>query len=189
MKKQTGINLIELLLVLAIVLAIAIAAFVLYPRVLAARDANSSVKVLSAAQAQVKSIFPNGLYSNLNNQMAGNSGVFPDSWDIDPPNGVFMNDFANGVEGNIIIRGSDRFGQPVSGQAARFMTIVFEDIPSKVCIKLIPGLAGDWERVTVNGEVAIDKYDGDRTNDIPDEALIVTQCTVSNDVTVVITTR
>src|SRR5690606_9990995 len=125
----------------------------------------------------------------LNNSMAGGADIFPPEMDLDYPNGKFMNSFGNGVDSNITVMGTNQVGEPATGNIARFATIVFGDVPTRVCWKLIPGLASNWERVTIEGEEAINKFDSSRTNDQADPVVIAEQCNSSPQVTVTMTTR
>ena len=121
--------------------------------------------------------------------MAGGADIFPEKMDLDYPNGKFMNDYGNGVDGNITVRGSDQMGVLATGNVARFATIVFGDVPTRVCLKLIPGLAVNWERVTVEGVEAINKFDDDKTNDTADPVVVANQCNLNTSVTITMTTR
>ena len=180
-KKQQGLNLIELLLVLAIVVAIAVAAFVIYPRVQASRSASTNSQIISAALAQTQSIFQNGQYAKLNNLVASRSEIFPDSFVIGST-GILANEFAPDATNNVTINGSESDGTTATDNSARYVTMVYGDVPSNVCIKLIPGLAANFGRISIGATDLVNKFDGSAANDVLDEAAMVTNCNATTGV-------
>lgn len=177
------------MLVFIILIAIFSTAFVVYPRVEAAKQATFAAQILSGALAQAKGMFPNGTYGGLTNAVASGGEMFPEEMDLDYPNGVLMNNFGDGVNSNITVRGTDQLGNLATGNAARYFTITYEDVPDKVCLKFVPGLATHWGRITVNGVEAINKYDSLKSNDYLDEATVATQCNLGTTVTVTMTSN
>lgn len=75
-RSQAGLKLIELLLVLAIVTAIAIGAFIIYPRVQASRAATAESTTLTFTVAQVQGIYTQGNYQTLSNTVAVQADMF-----------------------------------------------------------------------------------------------------------------
>ena len=126
---QGGFTLIELLLVLAIIAALAVAAFVIFPRVQAGRAATSNAQLLSASQANLKSIYTSGNYASLTTAVAIDAGLFPDNM----TDGTSL---TNEWDGNVTIEGSDKAGVAVTTGAARYFTITFPEVPEDVCCLL-----------------------------------------------------
>lgn len=186
-KKQQGLNLIELLLVLAIVIAVALAAFIIYPRVQAGRQATSNSQILSGALAQVQSIYQNGQYATLTSIVAAKSNVFPDSFVVDADAGTLVNEFAPDATANVTVFGSLADTTPIASNAARFVTITYGDVPSAVCIKLVPGLAANFGRIAVGATVVLDKFAAAPTDF--DEAAMVTACTTADTADLTLTAR
>ena len=188
-KNQQGLNLIELLLVLAIVVAIAVAAFVIYPRVQASRSASSNSQILSSALAQVQSVFQNGQYQNLDNEVAYAADVFPDTFKLTSPD--LMNEFGDGTTGNVDVYGSTAAGVANTTNAARYVTIEYGDVPSAVCMKMVPGIAANFGRIAIGtaADIVVDKFDAVTTNDLLDEGTMAAQCNSAASVTVFATAR
>lgn len=177
---QTGLNLIELLLVLAIVTAIAIMAFVLYPRVQASRSANSEGITLSSAVAQVQSVYTQGNYSTLSNTVASQADVFPTSM-VD---GALI---TNQWGGDVAIQGSLGNGTPNTTGQARYIAITHEKVPAAVCKKLVPASASNFGTVLIEGAVVFDTFSFPR---VPlNEASIVAACSVTDPLTITFVTR
>jgi prepilin-type N-terminal cleavage/methylation domain-containing protein len=172
-KASQGFSLIELLLVLAIIAALAVAAFVIYPRVQAGRSATYEAQVLSSAQASVKALFTNNNYAALNEEVALKGKFFPDNMTgqiddgVNPPSTVIRNQF----DGLVALTGADAAGGAVTTPPARFFAITYEDVPTEVCIKLAGSAVQNFNGVTVGGQVVKAAATGAIT-----EANIVTGC-------------
>jgi prepilin-type N-terminal cleavage/methylation domain-containing protein len=154
-KASQGFSLIELLLVLAIIAALAVAAFVIYPRVQAGRSATYEAQVLSSAQASVKALFTNNNYAALDEEVALKGKFFPDNMtgQIDDGSGGFSDVIRNQFDGLVTLTGADAAGAPVATPPARFFAITYEDVPTEVCIKLAGSAVQNFNGVTVGGEV------------------------------------
>lgn len=165
---QQGFSLLELLLVLAVIAALGVAAFLIYPRVQAGRSASSTAQVLSGAQASVGAIFTNGNYSKLDSSVAYNADVFPESM-----KGATAGTFSNEWDGPVTIFGSNADGT-ANATSGRFMTITYADVPANVCKKLVPAAAANFGRVEVGTTVVVDQYAA--TPVALDEAAVITAC-------------
>ena len=180
-RKAQGFSLIELLLVLAIVAALAVAAFIIYPRVQASTSANSASQTLASASASVRSVFTSGNYANLNAAAAVNGKFFPDSYGAAAP-------LANEWGGLADINGSTRDGATATA-GARYFTITLEDVPAEVCKRLAPAAAANFGRVAISGAadvVVVDSYAD--TEVLLNEAAVLTACG-DTPVTMTFTTR
>lgn len=171
-RSQGGFSLIELLLVLAIVAALAVAAFIVYPRVQAGRNAGYEAQVLSAAVAGAKAIFVSGNYTTLDNTVANNAELFPTSM-INGADGI-----VNQWEGAVVIEGTDAAGAD-TGAVRRYITITYPEVPRDVCMRLGASAAQNFGRVAVGGDtptVIIDTFDNVETNNVVDEAALTSSC-------------
>lgn len=166
---QQGFSLLELLLVLAVIAALGVAAFLIYPRVQAGRSASSTAQVLSGAQASVGAIFTNGNYSKLDSTVAYNADVFPESM----KGATAADGFSNEWDGAVTIFGSNADGT-ANATSGRFMTITYADVPANVCKKLVPAAAANFGRVEVGATVVVDQYAA--TPVALDEAAVITAC-------------
>ena len=94
---KKGFSLLELLLVLGIIAALVIAAFIIYPKVQDSNRASTEAKNISAIMAGVKSLYsgqPN--YKGLDDQVAYKAKIYPDNMVID--NGTnFVNSYSGTV--------------------------------------------------------------------------------------------
>ena len=177
-RKAQGFSLIELLLVLAIVAALAVAAFIIYPRVQAGTAANSASQTLSSASASVRSVFTSGNYSNLNAAAAVNGKFFPASYGAAAP---LTNEWGGAAD----INGSTRDGTTAT-TGARYFTISLADVPAEVCKRLAPAAAANFGRVAIGTNVVVDSY---ADTAVPlNEATVLTNCG-SAPVTMTFTTR
>lgn len=167
-KASQGFSLIELLLVLAIIAALAVAAFVIYPRVQAGRSATYESQVLSAAQASVKSLFTNNNYAALTTSVALQGKFFPDNM-----NGATA--ITNQFDGAVTLIGADETGADDTSAPARFFKITYADVPTEVCIKLAGSAVQNFNGVFVGGTAAANMVKDPATG-IVTEANIVSNC-------------
>ena len=129
-RNQAGFSLIELLLVLAIIAALAVAAFIVYPRVQAGRNASYESQVLSSAQAGVKALFTTNNYANLTKAVAFNAEVFPDNMNLSTTS------IQNQWGGEVAISGSTNAAVASATSPARHFLITYTNVPTDVCIRL-----------------------------------------------------
>lgn len=166
MHKQSGFSLIELLLVLAIIAAIAVGAFIIYPKVQASRAASTESTNLSTIQTAIKGIYTAGRYGTLNNTVALGADVFPSSQ----------------VEGTSVINqwsGTVTAGPSTSAGAAgtatsRYFRLVYTDVPSNVCTKLAMAASANFGTIVIGTTIVQDDYSP--TQVALNEASVVTAC-------------
>lgn len=171
-KTSQGFSLIELLLVLAIIAALAVAAFVIYPRVQAGRAATYEAQVLSSAQASVKALFTNNNYAGLTTPIAVQGDFFPANM-LDKTVGseAILNQF----DGAVTLIGADATGADDATAPARFFKIVYADVPTEVCIKLAGSAVQNFNGVFITGLGAANMVKDPATGAV-DEAIIAGRC-------------
>jgi prepilin-type N-terminal cleavage/methylation domain-containing protein len=145
-RSQGGFSLIELLLVLAIIAALAVAAFIVYPRVQAGRNATYESQVLSSAQAGVKALFTTNSYGNLTDDVAYNSELFPKNM-----NGATLADgITNQWDGVVTVSGADSTGADSTGANTRYFKFTYPNVPTDVCIRLAGAAVNNFGGVFVD---------------------------------------
>lgn len=172
-----GFSLIELLLVLAIVAALAVAAFIIYPRVQSGRNATYENQVLSSAQAGVKALFTTNNYANLSATVAADAAVFPDAMKLS--DGTIQNQWG----GVVAIGPTGPDGATSTVVPARYFSFVYPNIPSDVCIRLAGAAVSNYGTIRVDaanggaigsGAIVQNLYS---TTQVPlDESAISTAC-------------
>lgn len=133
-QKAGGFSLIELLLVLAIIAALAVAAFIVYPRVRAGSIASAEAKKILAAQATIRALFTTNDYRNITNAVASEAGAFPSS--MVNPDGTLENQWG----GEVLITPSNPNGSRGSTTPTtprRHFRIIYRNVPADVCIRLV----------------------------------------------------
>lgn len=141
--RQSGFSLIELLLVLAIVAALAVAAFIIYPRVQAGRQATFETQVLSSAQAGVKALYTSGNFFTVSNTVATQATFFPSSMLTVPS--TITNQFG----GAVTVGPSLNTGLADAANPAQFFSITYNSVPTEVCIKLAASAVENFGAVFV----------------------------------------
>ena len=79
-KSKKGFSLLELLLVLGIIAALVVAAFIVYPKVQASQRAQAESNNIATIQAGVKALFTSASsFTGLTNSVAVQAKIFPDN--------------------------------------------------------------------------------------------------------------
>lgn len=141
-----GFSLIEILLVLGILAAIFLAAFVVYPSVRAARQSMTELANLQQISGGIKHTFLIRGYQNLDNDLVNQARIFPSN----------MNQ-RNYAAGQAI---TSSWSGPVtvspSAEIAGMFQVVYEDTPKQVCLEFSRGAAASYERVLIDDVVVRD---------------------------------
>ncbi|AET53319.1 type 4 pilus major pilin [Salmonella enterica subsp. enterica] len=79
-KSKKGFSLLELLLVLGIIAALVVAAFIVYPKVQASQRAQAESNNIATIQAGVKALYTSASsFTGLTNTVAVQAKIFPDN--------------------------------------------------------------------------------------------------------------
>ena len=79
-KSKKGFSLLELLLVMGIIAALIVAAFIVYPKVQASQRSQAESNNIATIQAGVKSLYSStSNYTGLTTSVAIQSKIFPDN--------------------------------------------------------------------------------------------------------------
>jgi len=172
--RQSGLNLIELLLVLVVVAGIAVIAFLTYSKVQVGQAATNETQILAGAQAGMKGLFPMGSYTGLTSAIAVSADVFPQT--METATGTLVNQWNGAVE----VYGTDlndgTATAAVAAGRAPFIQVSYAAVPAKVCQKLGAAASANWGAVYVEGVAVLNKLDDDDTNDQVDPAALTTNC-------------
>lgn len=135
LRNKKGFSLLELLLVLGIIAALVVGAFIVYPKVQASQRAEAESKNIATIQAGVKALYTSASsYSGLTNTVATNAKIFPDNM----LNGTSV---INVFKGNVTLATST---ESPSGVANSAFTITYANIPAAECTKIIAAAAGNF---------------------------------------------
>lgn len=148
-KNKKGFSLLELLLVLGIIAALVVSAFVVYPKVRDARYIDIEAKHIAQIYASVKNVYtgqPN--YSGLSTTtLAMPTQFFPEdmlskkiTWAISSWGGYVV------VDSNKV--------SPSGGTDSSF-TISYSDVPDSVCIRLITAVEGAFFNIYISNQKGI----------------------------------
>ncbi|UAY90668.1 prepilin-type N-terminal cleavage/methylation domain-containing protein [Pectobacterium polaris] len=154
-KYKKGFSLLELLLVLGVIAGLIVSAFIIYPKVQASQRVEMESKNIAAIQAGVKALYasaPN--YSGLNNTVALNASVFPDTMlSAEEDERKVVNSFKGDVE--LTVGLTSPGGIPDST-----FSITYYGVPSTECIKLIYAVRNNFYSVLINRvAVSQDSYE------------------------------
>lgn len=153
-RTSSGYTLIELLIVLAVMAALIIGAFYLYPKVQSSRAANAQAVILQSFQANMKSLFTNGDYQKVSNLVTAQAGMWNDQMIGPTPSAVITTEWGTLVT----VKPATASGAaPAAGKPAQYFVVTYAGVPSDVCQKLVPTLVGSWEKVTVGTTVVQDQ--------------------------------
>lgn len=146
---QKGFSLIELLLVLGVIALLLVAAFVVYPKVRLANQANTEVKNLTTVQAGLKALYAskNNNFSGLTLDLARDAKIFPSTM-------VVGNTVVNSWGGDVVLGPA---ANPYSGFAGgRSYVIRYRKVPADACVALISRAAGYFLAIGVGTESKAD---------------------------------
>ena len=100
-KSKKGFSLLELLLVLGIIAALVVAAFIVYPKVQASQRAQAESNNIATIQAGVKALYSSASsFTGLTNLVAVQANIFPDNMLIN--SGTFARPI-NAFKGNVTL--------------------------------------------------------------------------------------
>ena len=144
LRNKRGFSLLELLLVLGIIAALVVGAFIVYPKVQASQRAEAESKNIATIQAGVKSLYTSASsYSGLTNTVAVGAKIFPDNMLIGTGTSASV---VNAFKGNVIVGVSN---DSPSGAENSSFSITYVGVPAAECAKIASAAAGNFYTVSV----------------------------------------
>ncbi|VGD51134.1 Bundle-forming pilin [Klebsiella pneumoniae] len=138
-KSKKGFSLLELLLVLGIIAALVVAAFIVYPKVQASQRAQAESNNIAAIQAGVKALYTStSSFTGLTNSVAAKANIFPDNMLIN--SGTFARPI-NAFKGDVTLASANT---GPSGATGSSFTITYDNVPAAECTKIITAAAGNF---------------------------------------------
>ncbi|HBJ1160524.1 TPA: prepilin-type N-terminal cleavage/methylation domain-containing protein [Escherichia coli] len=141
-KSKKGFSLLELLLVLGIIAALVVAAFIVYPKVQASQRAQAESNNIAAIQAGVKALYTSASsFTGLTNTVAVQAKIFPDNMLSGSGSSAKP---INAFKGNVVVASAN--SGPSAAQGSSF-TITYSNVPAAECTKIITAVAGNFYAV------------------------------------------
>ncbi|HBA4253763.1 TPA: prepilin-type N-terminal cleavage/methylation domain-containing protein [Escherichia coli] len=174
-KSKKGFSLLELLLVLGIVAAFIVAAFIVYPKIQTMYRVDRISKTIVGVKSSIKQLYQGQAYydkgvTNLRNT------VFPDNTYTNKNNGLPLNDYG----GTYSIQGQ----YSVSSGVYQGFSIDLTYVPSADCQRIISNVYASFQIVSVNGSVVfkVPVMFGDNAVEF-DRSTVAVACNKSSTVT------
>ncbi|WP_323109723.1 type 4 pilus major pilin [Pectobacterium carotovorum] len=165
-KSKKGFSLLELLLVLGIVAALVVAAFIVYPKVQASQRSQAESNNIATIQAGVKALYTSASsFTGLSSTVAVQAKIFPDNMLSGSESAVKP---INAFKGDVTLAAA---ATGPSGVAGSSFTITYANVPAAECTKIVTAAAGNFYEVGV-GVAANVKAAGD----VLDVSKTATQC-------------
>lgn len=142
-KQKNGFTLIEILLVVGFIAIAGIGVYSVYSKVQINSAANTEARNIDALRAGVKGLFaPAASTAGLTNTVVNNASITPQ-----PMRTAAVTDIQNSFGGVVTIT---PFTQVSANDA---FSILYEDVPSAACTKLVTGTGSQFESVLVGATV------------------------------------
>lgn len=140
-KSKKGFSLLELLLVLGIIAALVVAAFIVYPKVQASQRSQAESNNIATIQAGVKALYTStSSFTGLNNSVAIQAQIFPDNM-LSGTDSATPSTPINAFKGDVIVESANT--GPSAAQGSSF-TITYKNVPATECTKIIAAAAGNF---------------------------------------------
>ncbi|EDM1757893.1 type IV pilin [Salmonella enterica subsp. diarizonae] len=147
-KSKKGFSLLELLLVLGIIAALVVAAFIVYPKVQAAQRAQAESNNIATIQAGVKALYTSASsFTGLTNTVAVQAKIFPENMLSGTGNTVKP---INSFKGDVILAAAATGPSAAAGSS---FTITYANVPAAECTKITTATAGNFYIAAVNTKV------------------------------------
>ena len=138
-KSKKGFSLLELLLVLGIIAALVVAAFIVYPKVQASQRSQAESNNIATIQAGVKALYTSASsFTGLNNSVAVQAKIFPDNMLSGSGNSATP---INAFKGAVTLASANTGPSSAAGSS---FTITYANVPAAECTKIMTATAGNF---------------------------------------------
>jgi prepilin-type N-terminal cleavage/methylation domain-containing protein len=171
-KSKKGFSLLELLLVLGIIAALIVAAFIVFPKVQAEQRANRTIQDIAAIDAGIKSLYASKAgYDGLSTKVLINANVFPD----------IMTTTVEGQAYNVF-KGRVNVSEVTSLSSPAY-SISFYSVPPTECSKIVSSLWGRFFQIEIisGSGMNVKSYNGQTMK----LSTITKQCTNTDSATLI----
>lgn len=166
-KSKKGFSLLELLLVLGIIAALVVAAFIVYPKVQASQRAQAEANNIATIQAGVKALYTSASsFNGLSTTVAVQAKIFPDNMLSGSGSAV---EPINAFKGKVIVEADSTGPSATSGSS---FNIIYRNVPAAECTKIVTAAAGNFYTAGVGGTAGNVKSAGG----VLDVALTASRC-------------
>lgn len=168
-KKEKGFSLLELLLVLGIIAALIVAAFIVYPKVKSSQSVDAEAKNIATIRSGILALYAAqaNITGNVTNSVAINANIFPDNMLV--KSGGTVTDVLNSFGGKVTLSTTNwaSFNKIV-------VNIKYDNVPKDICVKLVTAVGPTMEIVAVGSywaknEMASVSYSVSNTADVCDK--------------------
>lgn len=138
-KSRKGFSLLELLLVLGIIAALVVAAFIVYPKVQASQRAQAESNNIATIQTGVKTLYTSASsFTGLSNTVAVQAKIFPDNMLSGSGSAATP---INAFKGKVTLASANTGPSTAAGSS---FTITYENVPAAECTKIITAAAANF---------------------------------------------
>ncbi len=147
-RKRKGFSLLELLLVLGIIAALIVAAFIVYPKVRTSQIVDAEAKNIATIRAGLLALYSaTSNISGVNNTVGINAQIFPDNMLV--KSGTTVSDVVNGFKGKVVLSATN-----FASMGKVVFNISYANVPQDACVKLVSAVAPGMAIINVGGNYA-----------------------------------
>ncbi|EPP7234187.1 type 4 pilus major pilin [Shigella flexneri] len=146
-KRRKGFSLLELLLVLGIIAALIVAAFIVYPKVRTSQIVDAESKNIATIRGGLLSLYSATTdITTVNNTVGINAQIFPDNMLV--KSGSSVVDVVNGFKGKVTLSATNyaSYGKVV-------FNIGYANVPQDACVKLVAAVAPNMSIINIGGSI------------------------------------
>lgn len=144
-KNKKGFSLLELLLVLGIIAALIVGAFIVYPKVRSSQQAEAESKNIATIKANLLALYaPVADVTGVNNTVGINAQIFPDNMLI--KTGGTVSDVVNSFKGKVTLSSTN-----YASMGKVFINVSYAGVPQDVCAKLVSAVSGTMDQIVIAG--------------------------------------
>lgn len=175
MNNEKGFSLLEIILVLGIITALIVSAFIVYPKIQSSQRANTEIKNIATIMAGINGLYAGMTrYVGLNNQTLINANIIPDNM-LSSEEGV-NNKITSSWGGDVNISLANQIND--DGIIISSVKISYSSVPALECQKIIISSQSLFNLIYAgaNGSLIIKNSIRDKTDSEASVNSIVSSC-------------